>query len=90
MSKPRTIFEETTAGAPRPAAPVPGAADARRRSARRAIAVWLVVLAAMVAGMVLVGGLPRLTDSGLSITDWPACPGPVLPGAVAACPAAGP
>lgn len=79
MSKPRAIFEETSPGAPRPSAPAPGAADARRRASRRMIAVWLLVMAAMVAGMVLVGGLTRLTDSGLSITEWKPVTGALPP-----------
>lgn len=31
---------------------------------------WLLVVAAMVYAMILVGGATRLTDSGLSITEW--------------------
>lgn len=79
MSKPRAIFEETTPGAARPAAPAPGAADALRRRSRRMIAAWLLVMAAMVAAMVLVGGLTRLTDSGLSITEWKPVTGALPP-----------
>ena len=36
----------------------------------RQIAYWLFTLAGFVVLMVLVGGLTRLTDSGLSITEW--------------------
>ncbi len=36
----------------------------------RAIRVWLFIVAAMVLAMVLVGGATRLTESGLSITQW--------------------
>ncbi len=36
----------------------------------RAIAVWLFVLVAMVAAMILVGGVTRLTGSGLSMVEW--------------------
>lgn len=36
----------------------------------RQIAIWLFTLAGFVMLMVLVGGLTRLTDSGLSITEW--------------------
>lgn len=32
--------------------------------------VWLVVLFSMVCGMVLVGGITRLTGSGLSMVEW--------------------
>ncbi|MGE3065367.1 MAG: COX15/CtaA family protein, partial [Hyphomicrobiaceae bacterium] len=31
---------------------------------------WLFVLAALIVVMVVVGGATRLTDSGLSITEW--------------------
>ena len=37
---------------------------------RRAIARWLLVIAAMVFAMVVLGGVTRLTESGLSIVDW--------------------
>ncbi len=36
----------------------------------RAIRLWLYAVAALVAVMVLVGGVTRLTESGLSITEW--------------------
>ena len=36
----------------------------------RAIALWLYAVAALVLAMVLVGGATRLTESGLSITEW--------------------
>ncbi|MCK9993968.1 MAG: cytochrome c oxidase assembly protein subunit 15 [Alphaproteobacteria bacterium] len=39
-------------------------------SARRQIALWLFGLCGFIALVVLVGGLTRLTDSGLSITEW--------------------
>lgn len=35
-----------------------------------AVRTWLSFVAALVVGMVLVGGATRLTDSGLSITEW--------------------
>lgn len=35
-----------------------------------AVAVWLWCIAALVLAMVVVGGATRLTDSGLSITEW--------------------
>jgi cytochrome c oxidase assembly protein subunit 15 len=49
------------------------------RNAGWPVAVWLVVLTAMVAAMVLVGGLTRLTDSGLSITEWRPVTGAIPP-----------
>jgi cytochrome c oxidase assembly protein subunit 15 len=38
--------------------------------ARRAVAAWLLVCAALVFAMVVVGGVTRLTHSGLSIVEW--------------------
>ena len=37
---------------------------------RRIMAAWLFVVCAMVFGMVVLGGLTRLTHSGLSMVDW--------------------
>ncbi|MFN3514553.1 MAG: COX15/CtaA family protein [Phenylobacterium sp.] len=42
------------------------------------VAVWLFAVAALVLAMVVVGGATRLTDSGLSITEWKPVTG-VLP-----------
>ncbi|WP_281825588.1 heme A synthase [Jannaschia rubra] len=64
----RPIFEEVTT-AERPAARG-GAIDAARRGSRGAARVWLAVLFALVVAMIAVGGLTRLTGSGLSITEW--------------------
>ena len=35
-----------------------------------AIYLWLLTITAMVLGIIIIGGLTRLTDSGLSMTDW--------------------
>lgn len=45
----------------------------------RAIANWLLVVAALVFVMVVVGGITRLTESGLSITEWKPITGAVPP-----------
>jgi cytochrome c oxidase assembly protein subunit 15 len=45
---------------------------------RRIIAAWLLVVAAFVVATVIVGGATRLTESGLSITEWKPVTG-VLP-----------
>ena len=37
---------------------------------RRAVGLWLLGIAAVIMGMVTIGGLTRLTGSGLSITEW--------------------
>ena len=42
----------------------------RSRDQSRAVALWLFVCAAMVFAMVVIGGITRLTGSGLSITEW--------------------
>jgi cytochrome c oxidase assembly protein subunit 15 len=41
-----------------------------RSDRSRAVAIWLLVVAALVLAMVVVGGSTRLTGSGLSITQW--------------------
>lgn len=70
MSEKRSIFEEVSdADAPRPATQ-PGMIDKDRGVARRAVRAWQIVLFILVVTMILVGGLTRLTDSGLSITEW--------------------
>ena len=48
------------------------------RPARRAIRVWLLVVAALMVVTVVVGGATRLTESGLSIVEWKPVTG-VLP-----------
>lgn len=45
----------------------------------RAAGLWLFVIAALVFAMVVVGGATRLTDSGLSITEWRPVTGAVPP-----------
>ncbi len=71
MGKKRSLFEEV--GAEKSATRAPrttGGIDAAPRGARRAVRVWLIALFALVVLMIAVGGLTRLTDSGLSITEW--------------------
>lgn len=36
----------------------------------RAVRLWLYVLCLLILAMVMLGGITRLTDSGLSITEW--------------------
>lgn len=64
MSK-RSVFEDVAAPVEVSAAPALG-----REPSRDGISIWLMLLALLVATMVLVGGATRLTDSGLSITEW--------------------
>jgi cytochrome c oxidase assembly protein subunit 15 len=45
----------------------------------RAIAHWLMVVAGLVFVMIVVGGITRLTESGLSITRWDPLSGAIPP-----------
>ena len=45
----------------------------------QAVAIWLFAVAALVFAMVVVGGVTRLTGSGLSITEWKPLMGAVPP-----------
>src|SRR6476619_5162601 len=47
--------------------------------APRAVRWWLIVVAALSAVMVLVGGATRLTESGLSIVEWKPVTGALPP-----------
>ncbi|MDP9086840.1 MAG: COX15/CtaA family protein [Pseudomonadota bacterium] len=60
----------TLSVAPNQAAPI---------SQPRAIANWLLLIAALVFVMVVVGGITRLTESGLSITEWKPIAGAIPP-----------
>lgn len=48
-------------------------------SSRQAVAVWLLVCCALVLLMVVVGGVTRLTRSGLSIVEWQPIAGTLPP-----------
>jgi len=37
---------------------------------KRSIFIWLITLTIMVLAIIIIGGLTRLTDSGLSMVDW--------------------
>ena len=77
MAGKRSIFEEV--GAVPVATPRSGGIDARGLGARAGIRLWLMMLFALVVVMIAVGGLTRLTDSGLSITEWKPIAGMVPP-----------
>jgi len=79
MSGHRNIFEEVGAGQTPSLPPQTGAVDARPRGARAGIRLWLMALFLLVAGTIMVGGLTRLTDSGLSITEWEPLSGAIPP-----------
>jgi len=50
-----------------------------RSDRSRPVAIWLFIVAALVLAMVVVGGATRLTDSGLSITQWKPISGALPP-----------
>ena len=53
--------------------------DVSERRSGRPVRVWLWTVAALVFAMIVVGGATRLTDSGLSITEWKPILGAVPP-----------
>ena len=57
----------------------PSAADARGVTRPRALSNLLLAVAALVFGMVVIGGITRLTESGLSITQWNVVSGAIPP-----------
>ncbi len=41
-----------------------------RPASQRAVALWLLIVAALIFAMVVLGGVTRLTHSGLSLVEW--------------------
>jgi len=68
----RAIFQEIgTDKSAAPATSAQGVIDRGSKSGARAgVRLWMMILFALVVVMIAVGGLTRLTDSGLSITEW--------------------
>ncbi|MCP3972291.1 MAG: heme A synthase [Rhodobacteraceae bacterium] len=79
MSQKRSIFEEVGAETAASAPSATGVIDRGPRGARGAVRGWLALLFALVVLMIAVGGLTRLTDSGLSITEWNVVKGALPP-----------
>lgn len=79
MATKRSIFEEVGVEALPSAVPKGGLIDGAGKGARRGIRLWLVLIFLLVAAMIVVGGLTRLTDSGLSITEWKPVTGALPP-----------
>lgn len=79
MATKRSIFEEVGVEALPSAMPKGGLIDGAGKGARRGIRLWLVLIFLLVAAMIVVGGLTRLTDSGLSITEWKPVTGALPP-----------
>src|SRR6476660_4345411 len=57
----------------------PSAADSNRRARPLALSNLLLFVAALVFAMVGIGGITRLTESGLSITEWNVVSGAIPP-----------
>ncbi|WP_126976568.1 heme A synthase [Frigidibacter oleivorans] len=75
----RKLFEEVATGQKAPA-PQGGLIDRQSGGgARRAVRIWLGAIFLLVVAMIAVGGLTRLTDSGLSITEWRPVTGAIPP-----------
>jgi cytochrome c oxidase assembly protein subunit 15 len=55
------------------------AVPARKTATDRLVAYWLIATAAMILLMVVIGGVTRLTESGLSITEWKPVTGTLPP-----------
>ena len=76
MSEKRSIFEEVDTS---------NASSKKIKNnveiinSNKSLQIWLLVLFALVAAMIVVGGLTRLTDSGLSITEWKPLTGALPP-----------
>ena len=66
--KKRSIFEDV--GDVQKQAAAPGGIDRGGQGARGAVRFWLGVIFGLVGLMIIIGGMTRLTDSGLSITEW--------------------
>ncbi len=66
--KKRSIFEDV--GDVQKQVAAPGGIDRGGQGARGAVRVWLGIIFGLVGLMIIIGGMTRLTDSGLSITEW--------------------
>jgi len=60
-------------------ASIPTARPQAAEPSTRPVAIWLLVCCAMIFAMVVIGGITRLTWSGLSITEWQPVTGIVPP-----------
>ena len=70
MSQKRAIFAQVDENTPKHTAPKTSLIDRDTKAWRAMARAWLLILAALILAIIVVGGLTRLTDSGLSITQW--------------------
>ena len=75
--KTRSIFEDV--GDAQKQVASPGGIDRGGQGARGVVRAWLMVSFGLAGIMIIVGGLTRLTDSGLSITEWAPLKGALPP-----------
>ncbi len=74
----RSVFEEV-GDAKRSSGEPPRSGEAARATDRRRVRIWILIMAILVVIQIAVGGLTRITDSGLSITEWDLVMGVVPP-----------
>ena len=80
MSKKRAIFQEVSDSAKPIASNSIGIIEKNsNEKIRNTIQLWLKTLFVLIVLIILVGGLTRLTDSGLSITEWKPITGALPP-----------
>ena len=70
MSKKRSIFEDVSGSGRSEPSAATDVIEKDTGSDRALIRLWLAGLFVLVLLLIVVGGLTRLTDSGLSITEW--------------------
>ncbi|MEP6942035.1 MAG: COX15/CtaA family protein [Betaproteobacteria bacterium] len=64
---------------PSPSPAFARSASSSPESAARLVAIWLLACCALLLAMIVVGGVTRLTHSGLSITEWQPIVGTIPP-----------
>lgn len=79
MHKTRNIFEDVNTEKPNDISYKGGFIDQDRDEWRAGVSLWMKILFGFVCLMIIVGGLTRLTDSGLSITEWNVIKGALPP-----------
>ena len=80
MSEKRAIFQEVSDNEKPIASKSVGIIEKySNEKVRNTIQLWLKTLFVLIVLIILVGGLTRLTDSGLSITEWKPITGALPP-----------
>ncbi len=79
VSKKKFVFEETEQSSGEMSLAQGPVAESSRKLSTFSCLVWLWTLLVAIVVMVVVGGVTRLTDSGLSIVEWRPITGVLLP-----------